>query len=120
VQPDSDRAHRVYKSLISHLFWLQLAELEEIITPIHEHQIQAQSDRAHIGYVRGRWDKIWTHLKQCEKRSKSLPWSKYWPVLEARKIRQLSDLHTLAHWLMPENVIISRFQQGTQAIFHLV
>ena len=48
-----------------------------------------------MGYVRGRWDKIWEHLRRCEKRSE--PWERYWSILEARKARQLTDLHTLAH-----------------------
>jgi hypothetical protein len=82
---DGERAQRVYTTLLSRLFWLQLAELEEIITPIYEHQIQVQTDRAHIGYVHGRWDKIWEHLCRCEKRSE--PWERYWPILQARKAR---------------------------------
>lgn len=113
----SARAQRVAKSLASHLFWLQLAQLEEIITPIHEAQIEAQSDHAHIGYVRGRWDKIWTHLKQCEKRTPSYNWPVLWTTLEARKKRQLTDLHTLAHWLMPSNVLNGRFAPGKTSLF---
>jgi hypothetical protein len=35
------RAQRVAKSLISHLFWLQLSKLKEIIIPIYTVQIQA-------------------------------------------------------------------------------
>ena len=111
----SERAQQVVKSISSHLFWLQLSELEEIITPIHIHQLEAQTDRSHIGYVRGRWDKIWQHLERCQKTSSSISWDQYWPVLEARKKRQLVDLHTLAYWLMPANVLSSRFKSGTSS-----
>jgi hypothetical protein len=37
VTLDGERAQRVNKALLSRLFWLQLAELEEIIIPIYEY-----------------------------------------------------------------------------------
>jgi hypothetical protein len=36
-------------------FWLHLAELSDAISPTYKHQVMAQTDHAHIGYVRGRW-----------------------------------------------------------------
>jgi hypothetical protein len=106
------RLQSVVKTIQSHFFWLQLAQLKEIITPIAEAQVQAQTDRSHLGYIRGRWDKIWQHLKQCGQRSPSIFTASLWQTLEARKQRQLTDLHTLAHWMMPKNVINSRFESG--------
>jgi hypothetical protein len=109
---DEGRLQSVVQTIQSRLFWLHLAELEEIVTPIAEAQLFAQTDHAHIGFVKARWDKIWLHLKQCEQRSLSLFTAAFWEQLEARKKRQLTDLHTLAYWLLPQNVIDSRFQPG--------
>jgi hypothetical protein len=106
------RLENVIKTIQNRLFWLQIAELEEIVTPITNAQDLAQTDHAHLGYVKGRWDKIWEHLKQCEQRSPSLFTASFWQQLEARKKRQLTDLHTLAHWLLPQTVIDSRFKPG--------
>lgn len=50
----SERLRRVIKSVSSTYFWLQLTHLEEVITPIYEDQLEAQTDRSHISYVRGR------------------------------------------------------------------
>jgi hypothetical protein len=61
--------------------------LEEIITPIHKHQVQAQFDRAHVGCVRGRWNEIWQHLKQCQQRQNTTFTAALWQTLEARKKR---------------------------------
>jgi hypothetical protein len=102
----------VIKTIQSRLFWFALADLEEIITPIVEAQVEAQTDRSHLGYVKGRWDKIWQHLRDCEKRCPSVFTASFWQTLEARKKRQLSELHSLAHWLQPETVINSRFEPG--------
>ena len=106
------RLENVIKSIQSRLFWLQIAELEEIVTPIADAQVLAQTDHAHLGYVKGRWNKIWEHLKRCEQRSPTLFTASLWEKLEARKKRQLIDLHTLAHWLLPQTVIESRFEPG--------
>jgi aspartate/tyrosine/aromatic aminotransferase len=75
------------KTIQSHLFWLQLAQVEEIVTPIAEAQVLAQADHAYLGYVRGRWDKIWQHLRQCAERSLSIFTASLWQKLEARKTR---------------------------------
>jgi hypothetical protein len=106
------RLANVIKTIQSRLFWFALADLEEIITPIVEAQVEAQTDRSHLGYVKGRWDKIWQHLRDCEKRCPSVFTASFWQTLEARKKRQLSELHSLAHWLQPETVINSRFEPG--------
>lgn len=106
------RLQDVIKTTQSRLFWYHLAELEEIVTPIAKAQVLAQTDKAHLGYVKGRWDKIWQHLRQCEQRSPSLFTASLWQQLEARKKRQLIKLHSLAHWLLPQTVIDSRFQPG--------
>jgi len=98
-------------------FWLHLAELSDTISPIYKHQVMAQTDHAHVGYVRGRWDAIWEHLKQCEGRATFGDYSRLWPVLEQRKKRQLIPLHTLAHWLMPQTVLTSRFSPGKPPSF---
>jgi hypothetical protein len=96
----------------SRLFWFLLADLEEIITPITEAQVEAQTDRSHLGYVKGRWDRIWQHLRDCEQRCPSVFTAFFWQTLKARKKRQLSELHSLAHWLQPQTVINSRFKPG--------
>jgi hypothetical protein len=119
VQIEGDRHKRVIKLILSLLFWAQLTELEEIISPIHERQKQAETDRSHVGYVRGRWDEIWLHLKRCEKVSSAGLWSSHWPELEARKKRQLTDIHLLTHWLMPSNVVNSRMEPGTFSLSSL-
>ena len=100
------------ESIQSRLFWFLLADLEEIITPISDAQVEAQTDRSHLGYVKGRWDKLWQHLRDCERRSPTVFTASFWQTLEARKKRQLSDLHSLAHWLQPQTVINSRFEPG--------
>src|SRR5207248_6231488 len=97
---------------LSRNFGLHLAELSDTISPIYKHQVMAQTDHVHIGYVRGRWDAIWEHLKQCAGRATFGDYSRLWPVLEQRKKRQLIPLHTLAHWLMPQTVLTSRFGPG--------
>ena len=112
VRKSEGRLENVIKTIQSRLFWFQIAELEEIVTPISNAQILAQTDHAHLGYVKGRWDKIWQHLKECEQRSPALFTASLWQQLKARKKRQLIDLHTLAHWLLPQTVIDSRFELG--------
>ena len=77
-----------------------------------EYQNKAQSDDAHIGLVRARWDNIYKHLKLCEKRSIAGSWQQLWVKLEARKGRQLNELYTLAYWLMPTNVMQARMPVG--------
>jgi Protein of unknown function (DUF 659) len=106
------RLANVVETIQSRLFWFLLADLEEIITPISNAQVEAQTDRSHLGYVKGRWDKIWQHLRDCERRSPTIFTASFWQSLEARKKRQLSELHSLAHWLQPQTVINSRFEPG--------
>jgi hypothetical protein len=112
IDKSEGRLTDVISTIQSRLFWFNLAELEEIITPIREAQLEAQTDRSHLGYVKGRWEKIWQHLRACKKRSPTVFTASLWEKLEARKERQLSELHTLAHWLRPQTVINSRFEPG--------
>jgi hypothetical protein len=62
------RLTNVVNTIQSRLFWFLLADLEDIITPITNAQLEAQTDRSHLGYVKGRWDKLWQHLRACERR----------------------------------------------------
>ena len=76
------RLINIIKTIQSRVFWFSLAELEEIITPIREAQIEAQTDRSHLGYVKGRWEKLWEHLRACERRSPSVFTPSFWQTLE--------------------------------------
>lgn len=90
------------------------------IIPIANAQVLAQTDHAHLGYVKDRRDEIWLHFKQYEQRASSIFTASFWQLLEARKKRQLSDFHILAHWLLPEIVIKSRFRPGKLLPFALL
>jgi hypothetical protein len=68
----------VIKTIQSRIFWFRLAELEEIIIPIIDAQIEAQTDRSHLGYVQGRWEKLWQYLKAYEQRCPSVFTSSFW------------------------------------------
>ena len=54
ITKSEGRLQSVVKTIQSHLFWPQFAQLEEIITPIAEAQVLAQTDQPHPGYVQGR------------------------------------------------------------------
>ena len=72
----------------------------------------AQSDAAHLGYVKSRWLQIWHHLQQHQAMYPHL-FVDLWPKLNARFCRQLSELYTLAFWLVPRNVQTKRFELST-------
>jgi hypothetical protein len=109
----SERAKDVAHTLSDPLFLPKLIELEAIIRPISEAIEEAQHDRAHLAYVRPRWEKIYSHLKLMDQASTE-SWIDLWPILEARWSRQVLDIHDLAFFLLPCNIRDRKqFSEGT-------
>ena len=109
----SEQAKSVHATLTHPHFFSDLRALNDLIEPIVELQNRAQSDAAHLGYVKERWLTIWQHFHQQQALVPHL-FIDLWPKLEARLNRQLFDLHTLAFWLVPGNAQAQRFQQNEQ------
>ena len=61
--------------------------------------------------MKGRWLLIWQHLQRQQAIYPHL-FIDLWPKLNARYNRQLSELYTLAFWLLPRNVQTTRFNQS--------
>ena len=65
------------KGLIQNpLFWQRLSFLARLLGPIHDFQIDSESDTSHLGLVLHRWLQIRAHFKkiyQDKELSKQLP-----------------------------------------------
>ena len=109
----SERAKAVSTTLLSSTFFPNLRALNECITPIVKLQEMAQSDAAHLAQVMERWVGIRHHLQQQQAIAPEL-FVNLWPKIEQRYTRQLSDLYSLAFWLMPRNVLSNRFSQANE------
>jgi hypothetical protein len=81
---------------------------------IHQAQIEAEGDDAHIGLLKNRWKRVMDHLAVCKlaiTTDRSIIYSK----LEECYKKQVNDIHYLAHWLNPSNIKIDRFYEYEQA-----
>ena len=99
----SSRAKSVARTLSDTTFWGELEELLSLILPLRGYIHQAEASTAHVGLVRSRWDKIKEHIQRWRqttaKQLVDLDNTVY-----KRRMRQLSDIHELAHILMPATI----------------
>jgi hypothetical protein len=105
-----------YKELLKTKdFWIQLEDLCEILSPIHELQRMSEDNKATLIYVYGRWRNIYNHLLNYSRTTSSfaaeishhlhrtdkhiakdegLTWKE-------RYARQVRNLHLVAHFIQP-------------------
>jgi Protein of unknown function (DUF 659)/hAT family C-terminal dimerisation region len=105
----TDSSTAIGKLVTDLSFFTDLKELINILTPIHHAQFESEADNAHLGLVRARWTQIESHLTTC----KALSTFDFTPLIEKyrkRYKRQVIDIHHLAYWLCPTNVLIDRFK----------
>jgi hAT family C-terminal dimerisation region len=110
----SDTARTIAKTITDSSFYATLEEVTMIIVPIHQAQIEAEGDDAHIGLVKNRWKRVMDHLAVC-KSTTTADWSILYFKLEERYKKQVNDIHYLAHWLNPSNISTDRFYEYEQA-----
>lgn len=105
----SATSRAVAQSILDPLFFAGLEELADLLTPLHDAQIESEADTSHLGLIRTRWLSIQQHLKNCS----AISMTSFEPILEKfdkRYKRQVVDIHHLAFWLCPANIPITRFQ----------
>jgi hypothetical protein len=66
--PDAHMKAEIVASIQNSRFWFSLAELSELLAPIHIRQKTSEADAAHIGDVYARWNEIEGHLRDCSTR----------------------------------------------------
>jgi hypothetical protein len=99
----SERARTVYATLPSNKFWSDLTDLYELIRPLRSHIHVAESTSSHIGFVRKRWDVIYSELQAWQTMTGQTIFGLE-ELMRSRRKRQLTDLHELAHVLMPTTI----------------
>jgi Protein of unknown function (DUF 659) len=107
----SDTSRAISKNILDPLFFVSLEELKSIIEPIHNALIESEGENAHLSLVRGRWAKLYLHFKKAA----ALLTVNFKPILDKYDIRykrQVVDLHHLAYWLYPANVVAHRFESN--------
>jgi hypothetical protein len=65
----------------------------------------SESNTAHIGRVKSRWDYIRAEFLQLERleQFKFVDWPFLWEIFDEREQRQLRPIHYLAQYLVPLN-----------------
>jgi hypothetical protein len=87
-------------------FFQNLRELADLIRPIDNAIVKSQADSFHIGQVLPQWKVIWDELKlRCH--NSIANWNLLWPVLQDRWNRQLTDVHLIAYYLLPQTILDS-------------
>ena len=107
----SKGAQAICQTIVNSSFFPGLEELVYILDPIIKAQIESEADNAHLCLVKGRWQKLEEHLRNCQ----ALSSTNLEPILkkfEERYKRQVNDLHQLAFWLCPTNNLAGRLEEG--------
>jgi Protein of unknown function (DUF 659)/hAT family C-terminal dimerisation region len=100
----SQRLRVVDQALADPQFIPHLRELADLIRPIHKAMVASQADNFHIGKVLPQWKVIWDELQVRSIRTIA-DWDLLWPVLQDRWERQLTNVHLLAYYLLPQTVL---------------
>ena len=102
IGDDTDK--EIYQILNNQEFWDTVGFLFKLLDPINKEQIASEGNDAHLGLVKARWDRLHNKFKMIERECPIiLNWELFWKEYDKRRTRQLTKLHTLAHYLMPEN-----------------
>ena len=99
----SPRAKSVARTLPDTTFWGELEEVLSLILPLRGYIHQAEASIAHVGLVRSRWDKIEEHIQRW-RQTTAKQLVDLDDIVHKRRMRQLSDIHELAHILMPTTI----------------
>ena len=99
----SSRAKSVAQTLSDTTFWGELEELLSLILPLCGYIHQAEASTVYVGLVCSRWNKIKEHIQRwCQTTAKQLV--DLDNTIYKRRMWQLSDIHELAHILMPATI----------------
>jgi hypothetical protein len=111
----SDLKENAITAIKDATFWSNMDLLRDVIEPIDTQIRMAESTKAHLGTVMKRWNTIEDILKTNEEQ---LPELKEFRTnqFQARFIRQVLDIHWVAHYLVPENVSTTITPNGVQSI----
>jgi hypothetical protein len=93
-------------------FFTTLRYILAIITPIVDEIAKSEGDHCHIGQVIPRWNRVNNHLISMSKQPSNCDWQALWPKLEARRQRQITEIHRLAYWLLPTTILNDRLPDG--------
>jgi hypothetical protein len=95
----------IVATLLDDGLWERLELLLTLLTPVHESQKMSESNTAHIGRVKSRWDHIRAEFLQLERleQFEFVDWPFLWEIFDEREQRQLRPIHYLAQYLVPSN-----------------
>ena len=90
----------------SRQFWNDLEDLEAVIKPIHEGQVQSEADKAHIGRVINRWNNIFAtwHVVESSGQYPHIDFEELRRIFAKRYLKQHKPINYAAWALDPENV----------------
>jgi hypothetical protein len=95
---DNDcKNNEILDIIVDEGFWADVADLLDILRPIHKLQIQSESSRGHLGHVLPRWKTIREALASHAASSALLE------LFDKRFKQQIDDIHVLAYHLDPVN-----------------
>ena len=112
VHKVKDLGHDAFEYICDNAFWAELEILHEILKPIDEKLKMSESSKSHLGHVMNRWNDIVDHLHRkamaipelidfLEQSDDDITGTK--GAFHRRYNRQVTTIHTVAYFLMPEN-----------------
>ena len=112
VHKAKDLGHDAFEYICDNTFWAELEILREILKPIDEKLKMSESSKSHLGHVMNRWNDIVDHLHRkataipelidfLEQSDDDITGTK--GAFHRRYNRQVTTIHTVAYFLMPEN-----------------